>query len=191
MRKTLFAGLLGSALLFTAAAHAADYTIDTQGAHASIDFKISHLGYSFVVGRFNEFEGTFSFDKDAISNAKFNVTVKTESIDSNQAERDKHLRGDAFLDVSKYPQAKFASTSVTDKGDGKFAINGDLTLHGVTKPVTIDAEYIGEGKDPWGGYRAGFVGSTEIALKDFGIDSDLGPASTHVTLNFVVEGVKK
>ncbi|GIU25982.1 UPF0312 protein [Shewanella colwelliana] len=191
MKKRLLGSLIAGVMLVAGSVNAADYVIDTKGAHASIQFKVSHLGYSFVVGRFNQFEGGFSFDKNDIKASKINVTINTASLDSNHAERDKHLRSADFLNVTKFPQADFVSKSVVDKGDGKFVLNGDLTLNGVTKPVAIDADYIGEGKDPWGGYRVGFVGHTQFALKDFDIQMDLGPASSHVTLDLVVEGIKQ
>ncbi|MCG9711303.1 YceI family protein [Shewanella insulae] len=191
MKKTLATALISASLMLPMGANAADYVIDTQGAHASVQFKVSHLGYSFVVGRFNEFAGDFSFDSKQIGDAKVNVTINTASLDSNHAERDKHLRSADFLNVAKHPEASFKSTSVKDLGDGKFVLNGMLTLNGVTKPVAIDAKFIGEGQDPWGGYRAGFVGQTEFALKDYDIKMDLGPASSHVTLDLVVEGIRQ
>ena len=119
------------------------------------------------------------------------VTIKTARLDSNHAERDKHLRDAEFLDVSKYPEARFVSTSYEETGISKAVLKGDLTLRGVTKPVTIDVEKIGSGPDPWGGYRVGFEGTTEIALKDFGIERDLGPASTRVELTLSVEGIRQ
>ena len=191
MKKTLATALISASLMLPMGANAADYVIDTQGAHASIQFKVSHLGYSFVVGRFNEFAGDFSFDSKHINDAKVNVTINTASLDSNHAERDKHLRSADFLNVAKHPEASFTSTSVKELGDGKFVLEGNLTLNGVTKPVAIDAKFIGEGQDPWGGYRAGFVGQTEFALKDYDIKMDLGPASSHVTLDLVVEGIRQ
>ncbi|MCL1123044.1 YceI family protein [Shewanella surugensis] len=191
MKKHLLSMALSTSLLFGGVAQASDYVIDTQGAHASIEFRVSHLGYSFVVGRFNEFEGDFSFDKNKVSDAKVNVVINTASVDSNHAERDKHLRGSDFLNTGKFPKASFSSTSVVDKGQGNFIINGDFTLNGVTKPLAITAHEIGEGNDPWGGYRAGFEGSTEFALKDYNIKMDLGPASSHVKLDLVIEGIKK
>ncbi len=184
--------LLAIALLQGASmAHAADYIIDTKGAHASINFKVQHLGYSWVTGRFNEFYGDFSFDEAKPEDSKISVTIETDSIDSNHAERDKHLKGDEFLNVDKYPKAKFVSTNITESSDGSLTIIGDLTLNGVTKSVSIDAHKIGEGKDPWGGYRAGFSGTTKFALKDFNIDYDLGPAATDVELTLHVEGVRQ
>ncbi|WP_028772601.1 YceI family protein [Shewanella waksmanii] len=191
MKKSLYSMIAATALMASSQALAADYVIDTQGAHASIQFKVNHLGYSFVVGRFNEFEGNFNFDAKAVASSKVSVKINTASIDSNHAERDKHLRGADFLNTSKFPQATFESTSAVDKGDGQFVLNGNLTLNGVTKPVAIDATMIGEGQDPWGGYRAGFIGETEFALKDYDIKMDLGPASSHVQLSLVVEGIKQ
>ncbi|MBE7215607.1 YceI family protein [Shewanella benthica] len=191
LSRALLTTALAGSLLLSGAVSATDYVIDTKGAHASIDFKVSHLGYSFVVGRFNEFEGDFSFDGNKLADGHVNVTIKTASLDSNHAERDKHLRSPDFLNTAKFPEASFKSSSIVDKGDGNFLLNGDFTLNGVTKSMTIQAKTIGEGQDPWGGYRAGFTGSTEFALKDYNIKMDLGPASSHVQLAIVVEGIRQ
>ena len=191
LSRALLTTALAGSLLLSGAVSATDYVIDTKGAHASIDFKVSHLGYSFVMGRFNEFEGDFSFDGNKLTDGHVNVTIKTASLDSNHAERDKHLRSPDFLNTAKFPEASFKSSSIVDKGDGNFLLNGDFTLNGVTKSMTIQAKTIGEGQDPWGGYRAGFTGTTEFALKDYNIKMDLGPASSHVQLAIVVEGIRQ
>ena len=190
LKKTLAALILGSALV-GGQAFAADYAIDKEGQHAFVNFKISHLGYSWLWGTFNDFDGDFSFDAAKPEESKVNVTLKTASVDTNHAERDKHLRSDDFLNVAKHPTATFESTSVKSTGEGTADITGNLTLNGVTKPVMIAARFIGEGKDPWGGYRAGFEGSTTLTLKDFDIKMDLGPASQTVDLIISVEGVRK
>ncbi|QQD18032.1 YceI family protein [Spongiibacter nanhainus] len=191
-RSLLSLSLIGSLMLGLAAPlHAADYTIDTKGAHAFIQFRIKHLGYSWLYGRFNDFEGDFSYDPDKPEASSVKVKIDVASIDSNHAERDKHLRGDDFLDVEKYPTATFVSTSFTPTGEDTAELKGELTLRGVTKPITIAVTEIGAGKDPWGGYRQGFTGKTEFALKDFGIDYDLGPASRTVELILDVEGIAK
>lgn len=171
--------------------NAADYVIDNKGSHASINFKIKHLGYSWLTGRFDKFGGKFSYDSANISASKIEVNIDTKSINSNHAERDKHLKGDDFLDVSDFANAKFVSTSVTEKANGKLAVSGVLTLHGVSKNIIIDAQTVGEGKDPWGGYRAGFSGTTSIALADFSIKRNLGPDATHVQLELNIEGIKQ
>ncbi len=175
----------------TANTMAADYVIDKEGMHATIQFKILHLGYSWLLGRFNDFDGTFSYDPTNPKASKVAVTINTNSIDSNHAERDKHLRGKGFLEVKQYPQAKFVSTSFEPKKDGAGTLTGDFTLHGVTKNITIDVKFIGEGNDPWGGYRIGFEGKTRLALADYGIKRNLGPKSKEVELFLAVEGVRK
>ena len=184
----LTALLLGS---ITFGAQAADYVIDTKGAHAAVQFKISHLGFSWLYGRFDDFAGTFSYDEKNPDAAKVEVTINTASVNSNHAERDRHLRNEDFLEVEKYPVATFTSTAFKELGDGKARLDGDLNLHGVTRSITIDVEHVGHGKDPWGGYRRGFIGTTRFALKDFNITTDLGPASTHIDMTLAVEGIRK
>ncbi|QKE64929.1 YceI family protein [Aquipseudomonas campi] len=191
MLKQSLAALTLGAALFAGQAMAADYAIDKQGQHAFINFKISHLGYSWLYGTFKDFDGSFSFDAKAPEASKVNVSINTASVDSNHAERDKHLRSGDFLNVEKNPTASFASTSVKSTGADTADITGNLTLNGVTKPVVIKAKFLGEGSDPWGGYRAGFEGSTTLKLKDFDIQKDLGPASQEVELILSVEGVRE
>ncbi len=191
LKKTLMTGLAYAAL--SGSALAANYLIDDdqKGAHASINFKVQHLGYSWLQGRFNSFDGNFEYDKENIEKAKILVNIDTTSVDTNHAERDKHLRGDDFLTVDKFPKATFESTSIKPAANGQLEVKGKFTLNGVTNDLTIMAEKIGEGKDPWGGYRAGFSGTTEFALKDYGIDFNLGPASTHVYLDLHIEGIRQ
>lgn len=177
--------------IFVLPAHAADYAIDDKGAHASINFRVKHLGYSWLTGRFDKFNGRFSYDEAKPEASKVEVTIDTASVNSNHGKRDKHLRGGDFLDVEMFPTAKFVSKSVTPGADGKLTIVGDLTLHGETKEITIDAEKIGSGDDPWGGYRAGFSGTTKLKMADFGMTYNLGPASTHVELDLHVEGIRQ
>jgi polyisoprenoid-binding protein YceI len=179
-----------AALLSSAPATAADYVIDTAKAHASINFRIKHLGYSWLTGRFDDFAGTFSFDEAKPEASKVNVEINTDSVNSNHAERDKHLRGKDFLDTANFPKATFESTAVSLDGN-KATITGNLTLRGVTKQVEIQAERVGGGADPWGGYREGFTGTTRLPLKDFGINFDLGPAAKEVVLRLDIEGVRK
>ncbi len=181
MKKIVLATTLIASSFFS---QAADYVIDTKGAHASINFKVSHMGFSYVSGRFNNFDGTFSYDAANVAASKITVNIDATSVDSNHAKRDKHIRDDDFLDTDKFGTAKFVSTKVTDKGDGKLAIEGNLTMHGVTKPMQIDAVKIGEGKDPWGGYRVGFSGSAVISMADFGLKKDFGD----VTFDLIIEG---
>jgi len=191
LKKTLAALTLGAALFGAGQAMAADYLIDKQGQHAFVNFKISHLGYSWLYGTFKDFDGSFSFDEKNPQASKVKVSLKTASVDTNNAERDKHLRSGDFLSVDQHPTATFESTSVKSTGQGTADISGNLTLNGVTKPVLIAATFVGQGDDPWGGYRAGFAGSTKLKLKDFAIQKDLGPASQEVELIISVEGVRQ
>lgn len=172
-------------------AFAADYVIDMKGAHASINFRVKHLGFSWLTGRFDKFSGNFSFDEKNPDASKVKVEIDTASVSTNHGERDKHLRSADFLDVSAFPTATFESTKVTSSAPGKATIVGNLTLHGVTKEVTIEASRVGGGDDPWGGYREGFEGSTTLNLADYAIKKDLGPASKQVELVLHVEGVRQ
>src|SRR5690606_13435378 len=131
MKKLLLAASV--AAMMTLPAQAADYVIDTQGAHAFVQFKISHLGYSWLYGRFNTFSGDFSYDADKLTDAKIQLTIDPASVDSNHAERDKHLRSGDFLNVSKHPKATFVSTKIVPKAGETFDLHGNLTLNGVTK----------------------------------------------------------
>jgi polyisoprenoid-binding protein YceI len=167
------------------------YVIDTEGGHAFVQFRIKHLAYSWLYGRFNDFSGTFTYDTDDTSNSAVEVAIDTASLDSNHAERDKHLRGKDFLDVDRYPQASFKSTAYKETGFNTSVLEGELTLKGITKPVRIEVQRIGNGPDPWGGYRRGFQGSTTFALKDFGIDYDLGPVARNVEMILSIEGVRQ
>ena len=101
------------------------------------------------------------------------------------------MRGEQFLNVKKFPTAKFVSDGFTENADGTATLTGQLSLHGITKTVSLEVTQIGHGGDPWGGFRRGFDGTTTIALKDFGINADLGPASTHVELHLGVEGIRQ
>ena len=189
LKKTLAALAIGSAVL-SANVMAADYVVDKEGQHAFVDFKISHLGYSFITGTFKDIDGKFSFDAAKPEDSKIEFNVNTASVFTNHAERDKHIASADFLNASKFGKATFVSTSVKSTGANTADVTGDLTLLGVTKPVVVKATFLGEGKDPWGGYRAGFEGTTSIKRSDFGKQKDLGPASDAVELYVSFEGVK-
>jgi polyisoprenoid-binding protein YceI len=192
LKKSFLTLAVSSIGIMSLPALADTYVIDTKGAHASINFAIKHLGYSVLTGRFDTFSGEFTYDPAKPEASTVNVSIDTGSVNSNHAERDKHLRGDDFLNVEKFPKATFVSKKIVlDDDKDEFDIVGDLTLNGVTKSITIEVEKIGEGKDPWGGYRAGFSGETTITLKDFNVKMDLGPASQTVQLELEVEGIKK
>lgn len=189
--KPLITAAVLAATVVAGSAQAAEFVIDSKGQHAAINFRIKHLGFSWLTGRFDKFSGTFNFDDKNPAASSVKVEIDTASVNSNHGERDKHLRSADFLDADKFPTATFESTSVKPAGDGKADITGKLTLHGVTKDIVINATRVGGGNDPWGGYREGFTGTTKISLADFAIKKDLGPASKDVELTLDVEGVKK
>lgn len=191
MRNRLSLILLITTAFLIAPAFSADYKIDTDGAHASINFKIPHLGYSILVGRFDKFSGSFSYDEKNLDASKLDVTIDTTSLNSNHGERDGHLQAESILNTKEYPKATFVSEKF-ESADGKMGtMHGKLTLRGVTKHVAIQFMKVGEGKDPWGGYRVGFAGSTTIALKDFGVPRDLGASSQEVELELFIEGIRQ
>ena len=187
LRTTLLAAILSVPL--ASAALAEKYVIDTEGAHASINFRTGHLGFSFLTGRFDTFGGEFEFDAANPESGSVTVEIDTTSLNSNHTKRDEHLRSPDFFDAATYPKATFVSTSITKTGDNTAVIAGDLTLRGVTKPVEIETTYVGGGDDPWGGHRQGFTGTTSIVPADFGMPSPIAQQTVELVLE--VEGIRQ
>lgn len=177
------------ALTLGTSAFAESYKIDTEGAHASINFTVSHLGFSFVIGRFDTFDGSFEFDADKPEAGSVNVEIVVDSINSNHGTRDNHLRSADFFDAANNPTASFVSTGIQKTGDNMAVITGDLTIKGITKSVALDTVFIAEGEDPWGNYRAGFSGTTTVMLSDYDMGGVIGDAE--VTLNIIAEGIRQ
>lgn len=157
---------------------AGTWTIDP--AHSEVGFSVRHLMVSKVRGSFKKFSGTLVVPDDA-SKASVEVSVDMSSVDTGEEQRDNHLRSSDFFSVETYPTMEFKATSVTAKGSD-YVVAGDLTINGVTKPVTLDVEFNGVGPDPWGGTRAGFSAEAEISRKDFGITFDIPLDSGGVTI---------
>ncbi|QEM81563.1 MULTISPECIES: YceI family protein [Halomonas] len=192
MKKIAIAALSATALFPLAQAQAADYQIDTEGQHAFVNFKISHLGFSYILGSFESFDGTFSYDPENLEDSAANIEVDVTSLTTNHAERDKHILSADFLDASEYPTATFTSTGFEPTGDNEGVLTGDLTLHGVTNTIEMPVTLLGEGDDPWGGYRAGFEGSTELNLGDYDIDMSKFPEGMRsLELYVTFEGVRQ
>ncbi|ATX82607.1 Polyisoprenoid-binding protein YceI [Mariprofundus ferrinatatus] len=191
--KYLFAPLLLLLAFIMPAQAAENYAFDIKGQHAFIQFKIKHLGYSWLIGNFNTFNGSYSYDETNPANNSVTAEIDVASIDSNHAERDKHLRSADFFDVAKFPKATFTSTAYEDKGNGKGVLKGNFTLRGVTKEIAFDVTQIGAGKDPWGGFRRGFSGTTTLHLSDYNMlkGGMLGAAAENVELFFSIEGVRQ
>ncbi len=193
IKKTLLPLALMLGLSAAAAQATEHYVIDTKGMHAFITFRIQHLGFSWLEGRFNRFSGDFDYDEANPANNRVKVEIDVASIDTNNAERNKHLRDDRFFDVEKYPKARFVSTGWEDRGNGKATLMGRFTLRGVTKDIRIDVSQVGAGPDPWGGFRRGFVGTTTLHLSDYRMKKAamLGPAAENIELWLSIEGVRK
>ncbi len=193
MRKTMLVfPLLVSSLAASVQAAVEHYVIDTRGMHAFITFRIKHLGYSWLEGRFNRFSGRFDYDPKNPANNKVEVEIDLSSLDTNHAERDKHLRSARFFDVNRYPKATFVSTAWETLGDDRARLKGRLTLRGITREITIDVHQLGAGKDPWGGYRRGFEGTTTLNLSDYKMKEGaiLGPAAEKIRIWLSIEGVR-
>ncbi|SDJ37641.1 YceI family protein [Billgrantia gudaonensis] len=191
--KTVMATALSTAALVgISQAQAADYVIDTEGQHAFVQFKINHLGFSYILGSFEEFSGEFHYDPEDLEASSVEMEVQVDSLNSNHAERDKHILSDDFLHASEYPTATFTSTGFEATGDGEGVLSGELSLHGETREIDMPVTLVGEGEDPWGSYRAGFEGSTTLTLADFGIDMSDFPETMHeLELYVTFEGVRQ
>lgn len=144
-----------------------EYTIDPT--HSRIGFVARHAMVTKVRGSFNDFNGSFTVDGENIANSSAKVTLKVDSIDTRNADRDNHLRGSDFLELDAYPEITFVSTEIKQAGETSFEVTGDLTVKGVTKSITIPLEYEGTAQDPFGNTRVGFEGSTTISRKEFGV----------------------
>ena len=164
--KRAMQGLVVSSVVATTA-WATDYKIDPT--HTSVGFKVKHLAISSVPGKFVDVKGSFSFDPAKIESSKAEAQIAVASIDTNEAKRDDHLKSPDFLDSTKFPSITFKSNKVEKISNSEFNAVGDLTIHGVTKPVTLKVTYGGAAKDPWGNERAAFLATTRINRKDFGL----------------------
>ena len=158
--------LVVSALVVPSSAWATTYTIDKD--HTTVGFKIRHL-FSKVTGAFDQFEGTFVYVPGRPEQWTVNATIQTASLNTKVEPRDKHLRSEDFFAVEQYPMITFRSTKVTEVTPAGAKLHGQLTIHGVEKPVVLDLAIHGEGKDPWGTLRSGFTATTTINRKDFGV----------------------
>jgi polyisoprenoid-binding protein YceI len=165
--KTRQSTFLAAAVLAASPVLAADvYTVDK--AHSEALFTVKHM-MSRVTGRFNDFTGTINADPANPAASSVEFTINAASIDTDNADRDKHLKSPDFFDVEKTPAITFKSSKVTPAGNNKYNVDGTLTIHGVSKQVSLPVEFLGFGKDPWGNDRAGFTIETTLNRKDFGI----------------------
>lgn len=138
-------------------------------AHSTVGFSVRHLMISRVHGNFKTWSGSLETDEAHPENSKVRVAIDAASIETREDQRDQHLRSADFLDAANHPQISFESTAVSKLDGEHFRVVGTLTIRGVSRTVTLDTEYFGQQKDPWGGQRAGFSAKTSIDRKDFGL----------------------
>ncbi|MEO0649515.1 MAG: YceI family protein [Planctomycetota bacterium] len=167
---------------------AMDFALDT--VHSSVNFELTHFGVSHAWGRFNEMEGSFSFDEEDLSKSKISLAVMADSVDTNNEKRDQHLRGTDFFTTKQFPKITFESKSVKATGDNTMEVTGELTFLGKTQEVVADATLVGMAETPQG-YKAGFNATMTIDRTDFGCNTYLDSLGKDVTLHVSVEGVRR
>lgn len=171
-----------------------DYTFDV--AHTRLGFVARHAMITKVRGAFNSFEGKAFLDGDDPAKSTVTITIDAESIDTRNEQRDAHLRTNDFLDVPNHPQITFVSTKVEPKRDDVYRVTGDLTIRGVTKPVSFDLEFTGSAVDPFGNTRVGLEGSVKINRKEWGVNFNAALeaggvlVSEDITLEFEISAIK-
>jgi polyisoprenoid-binding protein YceI len=171
------------------------YTIDYQ--HSDVGFSVRHMVFAKVRGHFTKWSADLAFDAADPAKSSVNVTIEAASIDTREPQRDAHLRSPDFLDAEKVPQLTFRSTKVEKAGDKKYAVTGDLAIRGVTRPVRLDVEELGGGKDPWGNQRVAFAAKTRIDRGDYGLKWNQALeaggvlVAEHVDIEIDVEAIAK
>ncbi len=174
---------------------AGSYDIDP--AHSRIGFVARHAMVTKVRGAFNEFVGKGTFDAQDPSRSSFELTIQAKSVDTRNADRDAHLRGNDFFDMDTYPEIHFVSTTVAALDDAHFQVTGDLTIKGTTKAITFELEHTGSATDPFGNERIGLEGSVTVNRKDWGVNWNAALeaggvlVSENVTLEFEVSAIKR
>lgn len=195
---SLTVALLVAVVLAAAPSARAADTYDLDQTHFSIVFSVSHMNMSYTYGMFRVANAQVILDKENPANSRFTMTIKADSIDTNSAQRDSHLKGADFFDVASYPDITFVSNSVAlDNRPGQpgivYQVTGDLTMHGVTRPLTLPIQLLGEGPAPDGKQHAGFLTQTELKRSEFGmskfVDNNMVGDAIGITVSF--EGVKQ
>jgi polyisoprenoid-binding protein YceI len=191
MRRTVLAGFVFAlGLLLAPAALAADpFKVDP--VHSTVIFRVKHFGVGYIYGRFDQVSGTFAFDDNNPADSSLAMEVKTDSVDTNNPGRDKHLKGPDFFNVKEFPTISFKSKEVKKIDDQNYEVTGDLTLLSTTNPVTIKVERVGTAKGQRGGLRSGIEATFTIKRSDFGMKFMVGPVSDEVRVTVATEGVQQ
>jgi polyisoprenoid-binding protein YceI len=179
------------ALAFSTGARAEIETFSIDNAHSFANWELRHV-VARTSGTFHDIKGKIALDTTNLAKSSVEATISIYSLNSSHLRRDVHVLTDEFLDARNYPEMKFVSTAVAPVSAEKGSMSGQLTLHGVTKPVTLDYQILGIGPDPWGGMRAGFKATTRISRADFGITKYAvnGPVGNEVDITLLIEAIK-
>lgn len=180
--------ILLSSTLLSGNVLSANYTLDPT--HSFVEWRVQHLGYSWLYGRFNNIRGTLTWDENSPETSRIDVRIEIGSVDSNHVERDKHLRSKKFLNAEAQPIAHFTSQHFRGDANGG-ELEGELSLNGLRKNITLQIKKLGEGNDPWGGYRVGFEARYTLHKKDWGFDYKLGSESDVIELELGIEGIRQ
>lgn len=186
--------LTGLSLFVSSPAFSADnYSVDPS--HCSVIFGVSHLGFSYVYGRFNNAGGSYTLDKENPAASLFKFTVETASVDTNDAKRDEHLRGPDFFNSKQFPQITFESKEITvshdESGTTVYQVTGDLTMHGTTQSVTVPLRLLKEGPGMGGQVRSGFLSETRLMRSDFGMGNMAPAIGDEIAITISFEGVRQ
>ena len=189
IRLPLIALLFANTLALPAQAEIQTYKLDNT--HSFANWEIRHV-VARTSGTFHDVQGKVVLDTDDIAKSTVEATISIYSLNSSHLKRDVHVLTDDYLGARDYPEMKFVSTKMSPATPEKGTVTGNLTLHGTTKPVTLDYQILGLGKDPWGGMRIGFKATTQIKRADFGISKGLpyGPVGNEVDITLLVEGIR-
>jgi polyisoprenoid-binding protein YceI len=189
-RPVLFSALLYALVPATSPARAAEsYRVDS--IHSSLLFRVKHLNVGYIYGRFNNFSGAFTFDDQNPAASSLTMEVQVQSLDTGNPKRDGHLKTPDFFNAAQFPTMSFKSTKMKALDEKTYEVTGDLTLHGVTQPVTVRLERIGAGKGMQGEFRTGWESTFTIKRSDFGMKYMLQGVSDEVRVTVAVEGVRR
>ncbi len=186
--RMLFAGLALTALAAISPSFAAD-TFKVDAVHSSVIYRVKHMNTSFSYGRFDQFEGAFTLDATDAAKSSFDLKIKVDSVNSANEKRDQHLKSPDFFNAKQFPSISFKSTKVVKSGE-KYQVTGDLTLHGTTKPVTLDIVPTGSSKGPTGAAIAGVEATFKIKRSDFGMNKMVPMIGDEVVVIVSLEGGK-
>jgi len=192
IRLSLFSLSVALGLALSAPVHAEVETFSIDTAHSFANWELRHI-VARTSGTFHDIKGTVALDLSNLAQSSVNAVISVYSLNSSHMRRDVHTLTDEFLDARNYPEMKFVSTSVKPVTADKGTLSGQLSLHGVTKPVTMEYQILGIGPDPWGGMRVGFKATTRINRSDYGITkyTPTGPVGNEVDITLLIEGIKQ